>query len=237
MTAVARHATAIIAPSVAAGYDLWATSYDHEPNVLIALDSAEPVQAKRLGAIRLSQGGAALDIGCGTGRHLPLLDANFTEVTGVDLSLEMLKQARTQINPAKTRLVNADVLGTDESERFDFIHASLSLMHIADVFAFFQKVRTLLAPGGVFFCIDADDTRLRLGMAPSFWRDGAEIHVPFGVHGFDEIVTAAHRSGLVINESGRIPAPDEVIAQHPKFERYRGKPCLYYLTAMKEASA
>lgn len=225
------------APSVAAGYDLWATSYDHEPNVLIALDSSEPVQTKRLGAILRAQRGSALDVGCGTGRHLPLLESHFAQVSGVDLSREMLEQARTRIKSLKTRLFHTDVLAIDESERFDFIHASLSLMHIADVARFFQEVRALLSPGGVFFCVDADDARLRLGMAPSFWRDGAEIHVPFGVHGFDEIVTAAHQSGLVITESGRVPAPDEVIAQHPKFARYRGKPCLYYLTATNEVSA
>lgn len=46
-----------VAPSVAVGYDLWAPTYDSEPNILIALDESDQLHGKRLDAIRRARVG------------------------------------------------------------------------------------------------------------------------------------------------------------------------------------
>jgi malonyl-CoA O-methyltransferase len=74
---------------IRSGYDRWAVVYDHDANPLIALE--EPVVHDALGDVR---GAAALDLGCGTGRHALWLAAPGAAVTAVDFSDGMLAEAR-----------------------------------------------------------------------------------------------------------------------------------------------
>ena len=77
---------------IRAGYDRWAAVYDHEANPLIGLE--EPVVREALGDVR---GLAALDLGCGTGRHALWLAAHGATVTAVDFSEGMLAAARRNL--------------------------------------------------------------------------------------------------------------------------------------------
>ena len=53
---------------VVEGYDKWASTYDREPNPLIALE-----EKVTLGMIGDVQGQRVLDLGCGTGRYVCFL--------------------------------------------------------------------------------------------------------------------------------------------------------------------
>jgi SAM-dependent methyltransferase len=83
----------------------------------------------RLTEISLSLGEriAALDLGCGTGRYFHCL-ANVETLTGVDVSLEMLKQARFPVRRevitiGRIDLVCANILNFHLRAHFDLIYS------------------------------------------------------------------------------------------------------------------
>jgi len=100
-----------------------------------------------------------LDLGCGTGRHDLLLAERGYEVTGVDLSAEMLAIANLQrapSTPSASSLLfrQGDVRSIRLNRTFDAI---VSLFHVIsyqstneDLQRAFATARTHLNPGGVF---------------------------------------------------------------------------------------
>ncbi len=100
-----------------------------------------------------------LDLGCGSGQLTTfLIDAfDVAEVTCVDLSHEMLLQARTQIEPRVQRasFIRMDiehvpsVLG---KERFDLIFSNSVLHWLEDIEATLHGIKSILTQDGVFAC-------------------------------------------------------------------------------------
>jgi SAM-dependent methyltransferase len=114
-----------------------------------------------------------LDLGCGTGRHDLLLAGMGYEVTGVDLSEEMLAVARAQQVSFNSQLstLNGSCSTFDNSRSsLNFVHGDIrtirlertfdvviSLFHVmsyqvtnADLQAVFATAWALLEPGGIF---------------------------------------------------------------------------------------
>ena len=101
-------------------------------------------------ALRFHEGGGnALDVGCGTGRFVRILEKRGYKITGLDVSSEMIKLASDN-HPAE-RFINRDVCAWDTTDRFSFIVAWDSIFHLpfhehAPVIA---KLCRLLDDGGV----------------------------------------------------------------------------------------
>ncbi len=91
-----------------------------------------------------------LDVACGTGRHLELLRTHY-DVTGVDLSRSMLREARRRL--PGVRLVVRDMRSFDLKERFNVVSCLFSaigyLRSEADVRRAFRAFARHLVPGGV----------------------------------------------------------------------------------------
>src|SRR5215475_14812675 len=79
----------------AEAYDIWAESYDDQPdNLMLALDNAACREI--LGGLPL-EGATIVDIGCGTGRHWSaLFDRSPARVAGYDVSKGMLDRLQTK---------------------------------------------------------------------------------------------------------------------------------------------
>lgn len=102
-----------------------------------------------------------LDLGCGTGRHDILLAARGYEVTGVDMSEEMLAVARSNANlstlnsqPSSISFQQGDIRSARLGRKFDVV---ISLFHVmsyqvtnSDLLAAFATAREHLEPGGIF---------------------------------------------------------------------------------------
>ncbi len=91
--------------SVLEGHALWAPTYDRDPNPLLALEQRElePLLPELNGKV-------VIDLACGTGRWLEkLIRRGARAAAGVDLSPEMLAQARTKPT-LRGRLTRGDVL-------------------------------------------------------------------------------------------------------------------------------
>ena len=89
---------------------------------------------------------AILDLGCGTGRNLRLLE-RFGNAVGVDSSPRALAAARRQGNA--DRVAGADALRLPFLDRsFDLVSALDVFEHLEDDVAGFGEVRRVLKPGG-----------------------------------------------------------------------------------------
>ena len=95
-------------------------------------------------------GTRALDFGCGTGRSARLLRNLGFQVTGVDISEDMLRIARTTDPSGDYRLVPGDNFDQLEAATFDVVLSAFTFDNIpgprkATIFA---NLGRLLAPGG-----------------------------------------------------------------------------------------
>ena len=98
--------------------------------------------------------GTALDFGCGVGRLTQALARHFDQVTGVDISEEMLALAR-RFNRGGDRVrflhnTRAD-LRLFEDNQFDFVYSMITLQHMEPVYAraYIGEFVRVCAPGGV----------------------------------------------------------------------------------------
>jgi len=78
------------------------------------------------------RGATALDFGCGIGRMAVALAGNYSRVTGVDISPEMVKRARENVkHPAvEFTLLDGDSLPFPDAS-FDLVYSTIVVQHIS----------------------------------------------------------------------------------------------------------
>lgn len=100
--------------------------------------------------------GKTLEIAVGTGRNLSLY-RNDVELTGIELSEEMLARARARAEElgveADLRRGDAQVLDFDDAT-FDTVTCTISLCSIPDDAEAISEVRRVLRPGGRFVAME-----------------------------------------------------------------------------------
>jgi SAM-dependent methyltransferase len=101
-------------------------------------------------------GQPVLELACGTGNYLVTLSRNEVDISGLDLSDEMLGGAQRRANrqDVETNLFNGDMRNFSLDERFALIFvAGNSLQHLntrEEVTSCFESVKRHLLPGGRF---------------------------------------------------------------------------------------
>ncbi len=134
-----------------------------------------------------------LYVGCGNGRnYLPLVRSGL-RLYGLDLSAESLRQLAAREPAASKRLICSDFRTFASRRRFGYMIAIQVFQHgvAADVAKYFQAVRRLLLPGGLFF--------LRVNAA------GTRVHRPHTVierndlGGFTILYEAGPKRGLPVH--------------------------------------
>lgn len=101
-------------------------------------------------------GSPVLELACGSGNYLVTLSSSDVEISGLDISDEMLSAAekKAEKQNIETKLTNADMRNFELNQKFALIFiAGNSLQHLntlADVEACFESVKRHLAPGGRF---------------------------------------------------------------------------------------
>lgn len=135
-------------------FDRWAPSYD----CLFTTVFYQAIHKRMLEFVELKDDANILDVGCGTGKLLNRLAKQFPSIrgTGLDLSEEMLRQAR-QKNLYSDRLTYR--LGNVESlpfadAQFDAAFNTISFLHYPNPQQVFIEVNRVLRSQGCFYLAD-----------------------------------------------------------------------------------
>ena len=100
----------------------------------------------------------ALEIGCGPGRLMRPLSADFAEIHGIDVSDEMIRLAREKLRAIPNAYVHhtrTSDLSLFPAESFDFVYSYAVFQHIPSrevVLGYLADARRVLTPGGVLRC-------------------------------------------------------------------------------------
>jgi SAM-dependent methyltransferase len=141
-------------------------------------DDAEAVRCLRLLARLCPLNGPVLDLGCGEGRHLALLDRPDRPAVGLDLSADLLRGARRRAGGRDLRLVRGDMrclpcaggaFGTVVSLFTAFGYFAGRAANAVPV----QEIARVLVPDG-HWCLDyfdADRLRKELAGNPAAVRE------------------------------------------------------------------
>jgi malonyl-CoA O-methyltransferase len=152
-------------------YALWAGSYPpraHNP----------VMHAEERGMLALMpadlHGQSVLDVGCGSGRYmLHVLRRGAKSVTGVDLSLEMLKRAGTELaahrGDAAVELVQGDLACLPvPNVSADLTVCGLTVGHVDRLLPALSELRRVTRPGGTILCSDVHPIGDALGWQRDF---------------------------------------------------------------------
>jgi ubiquinone/menaquinone biosynthesis C-methylase UbiE len=223
----------VVETAPAEGYDLWAASYDGQPdNLMLALDEA--LFAELLQPLPL-QGQAVVDVGCGTGRHWPkLLAQRPASLTGYDVSGGMLAQLQQKFPQATAHLLAANgQLQHTASGSCGAVVSTLTMAHIPDAAAALREWARVLQPGGHLLVTDYHPQALAKGATRSFVHGAKTVHIQNHVHTIAQLQTWAGQLNLTtlrliekrINDSMK-PWYEKQGAL-PLYEQYKGTPIIY----------
>ncbi|HET9094777.1 MAG TPA: class I SAM-dependent methyltransferase [Solirubrobacteraceae bacterium] len=175
----------------ASGYAIWSDSYDEPGNPVVAIE--ERVVGELLAA---RPAGRALDAACGTGRHARTLVELGHEVSGVDLTPEMLDRARVNVPRADFRVADLRELPFADAT-FATAVCGLALSHLPALDGAIAELSRVLAPGGQLIVSVLHPFQTLLGWnAPFSAADGRRGFVREHPHLHGDYLSALAASGL-----------------------------------------
>ncbi len=218
--------------SVEEGYRQWALSYDEEPNALLSLERRflEPL-------LPCAPGLDVVDLGCGTGRWLGILEEREPRsLFGLDASEEMLEEAKKKLKYA-AHFVHAD--GTKfafKQGSADVVLGNFVLSYVDEADKFLAKARGALRECGSLFLTDVHPGT----SAALAWRRGVKNRAGFQEirtieRSINEVIGLCERAGLRLNvrlEPCFGAAEKELFEDAGKlsyFEKAAGYPAIYIL--------
>lgn len=148
------------------------------------------------------RGGRVLEIACGTGRNLDLIDRRYpgSALCGLDISEEMLRSARAKLG-GRAALAAGDACAFDPAALFgtapiDRVVLSYAVSMIPDWRAALAAAARCLGPGGELHVVDFSDQ----AHLPAWFRHGlrawlAKFHVTPRTELRAALQTLADRSG------------------------------------------
>jgi ubiquinone/menaquinone biosynthesis C-methylase UbiE len=223
-------------------YNLWANSYDSQPdNLMLALD--EEVFSGLLNHINIKKKIIA-DIGCGTGRHWKkILDNEPKKLIGFDISEEMLKMLQKKFPQAEThRLIN-NKLQELKNESCDCIISTLTIAHIQNAEEAMTEWNRVLKPGGQIIITDYHPLALEKGGKRTFMHHDQIIAVKNYVHTLENLKNIAGQLGLQVLRSIEKSIDESAKPYYekhnalPVFEAWKGTPVIYGMYLIKSHAA
>jgi ubiquinone/menaquinone biosynthesis C-methylase UbiE len=223
-------------------YDIWAKSYDNQPdNLMLALD--DELSGALLSRV-LVTGKVVADVGCGTGRlWKKLYDQGPARLVGYDVSEGMLNRLRNKYPLAETYLLNGERLSNLETSGCDLVLSTLTIAHIPDIRAAFREWIRVLRPGGEMIITDYHPAALARGGQRTFREGGRVISIRNHVYPIEKIRTLSRQLGLLEQSVLERKIDDSMRHYYEKqgalavFERFRGVPIIYGIHLKKSNAA
>ncbi|HVU16103.1 MAG TPA: class I SAM-dependent methyltransferase [Candidatus Didemnitutus sp.] len=174
-------------------YDQWAENYDSDRNLTRDLD-AEATRTVLAGVCL----GAALELGCGTGKNTEFYAGMARSLVALDFSPGMIERAREKIDDAHVEFALADLTRrwpVADAAR-DLVAGNLVLEHIRDLNFIFAEAARVLRPGGAFLVSELHPFRQYQGGVARFQKDGTTREVAAHVHHVSDFMNAALHARL-----------------------------------------
>jgi malonyl-CoA O-methyltransferase len=172
---------------------LWASSYDENPNPVLALEerTLEPLLPSLKGC-------DVLDVACGTGRWLMhLVRGGASTAAGLDISPAMLRQSARKPGLAG-QLIEADALAMPIRTGFaDFVICSFGLSYIPDVSLFAKELSRVVKNGGLVVLSDLHPAAHTRGWKRSFRHNGTVVEISSFSRSIPRIRQAFEEQGFV----------------------------------------
>lgn len=145
--------------------------------------------------------GRVLDIGCGTGRNLPLYPPG-AEVVGADVRLELLLAARRRASHHPLVVARAEALPFADGA-FDTVVSGLVFCSVPEPGRGLAEVRRALRPGGSLRMLEHVRSRHRV---MAWWQDAIQplwTLVSGGCHPNRDTEATVRSAGFAIERVGR----------------------------------
>jgi ubiquinone/menaquinone biosynthesis C-methylase UbiE len=210
-----------VAPRV--GYSEWAATYESSVPALLDLSILEQIRSVEWSDFR-----QCLDLACGTGRTGRwLVQKGVSTIDGVDLTPEMLAQAKTK--NIYRHLHDGSVEHTSLADaRYDLLVMCLVDEHLERLEPTYCEAARLSTRDGVFVVIGMHPFIFMSGMPTHFNDDcGRPKAIETHVHLFSHHFTAAKAAGWRLQEAIEELVDDRWLQAKPKWEHLRGFPVNY----------
>jgi SAM-dependent methyltransferase len=213
-------------PGVRKGYDLWAETYDHTPNPVVALD-----RRHALAHLSPRVGERVLDAGCGTGANLRAIASAGAAPVGLDFSLGMLRTAQRAAPGAM--LAQADLNNEFPLKRaaFDALLCSLVSEHLTSLSTFFAEAFAVLKQGGRFVFSAFHPELARAGIEANFEQDGIEYRLGAEPYSTDDFLNRMDDVGFRNVRRREYVADEALVAEISWAAKYLGRPLLLVVDA------
>ena len=209
--------------SVQDGYAAWSRFYDDQMDGnmdLFLLDLVEGVD--------WSSVGTAVDLACGTGRiGAWLAGRGVAAVDGVDLTPEMLRQAR-RLGVYRT-LLEEDMRATSlPADSAEVVVSCLAIGHVPELGPAYDEVDRLLRPGGRFILIGYHPFFLLTGIPTHFQEEGQEaVAIRNHVHLLGDHVSAGLSRGWALQSLRERVVDEDWVASNSNWSRHLHKPASF----------
>jgi malonyl-CoA O-methyltransferase len=197
-------------------YRLWAPSYDSGN----AITHLEQTLVERLGPSPVDR--HLLDAGCGTGWRMAGTGA--VQAVGVDLSPEMLSQARRNAALTDSTLLEGDLRALPVPDSaFDLVWCRLAIGYVVDCASVYAELARAAASGAHVIVTDFHPAARAAGLRRGFRHGGVGYEVVSHVHSIERQIEAARNAGLAL----RAQAEAEIGPGVRHFYQQAGREALY----------
>ena len=145
-----------------------------------------------------------LDAGCGTAPMVSLLSEEYPQAqfTGLDLTPEMIEQAKRKYIPNARFVVGDCEAMPFEDESFDIVINSQSFHHYPNPQVFFNEVARVLKPGGMLILRDNTGPKLAMWFVNHIELPLANLagHGDVAAHSIDDVKKYCKIAGLTVEK-------------------------------------
>jgi len=174
-----------------------ASNYDEKPR---RVKNSKEIGDKIKARIALKKNMHIVDFGAGTGLLLQELAPVVEKITAIDISPSMIKVLKEKNLPCKLDILELDLSKEDITIKADGIISSMTMHHIKDTKAMFQKLHSILKPGGFIAIADLDTED------GSFHTEDTGVeHFGFDREKFTQIAKKAGFKNCTIEDATIIP--------------------------------
>lgn len=210
------------------GYDLWANTYDHTPNPVVAMDSRHTMSL-----LDPQPGQKILDAGCGTGRNLTSIRNAGAKPYGLDFSHGMLRVAKRAL--PEVPLVQADLQAEFpfRSSQFSAVLCALIGEHLDNLALTLSQFWKALEPGGwLVFSVYHPDLA-EAGKEANFQLGETEYRLGAIRYSTADYLDMTWAAGFREIQSFEYSGDQELIARIPQAADLSGKPVILALKAQR----